>query len=182
MQVDPGTSLAALFDAAPEADSTPAARLALAAQRARAGGLAVLELGLQPPMESGEAAALVAAIALQGVRFGRAATPTVILGGGPVLLEGRPADAATLLLRLALSLDEHPAIHAWAAGGAAAQGPGASVAMAPDLLARARRLKLEPGPALAANGARDFFAALGALGPAPPWPDGIDVLRAVLLT
>lgn len=175
--------LAALFDAAPPAEcASPAALLAGAAARARGAGLAVLELGLQPAAEAGEVAAMMAAIALQGVRFGRAPNPTVILGGGPVSNGGMAAGAATLALRLALSLDEHPAVHGCTIQARWDHGPGERAWLAPDTLARVRGARLDVARALAGGAAAELFAALGALDPAPPWPENAAVFRALLLT
>jgi glycerate-2-kinase len=158
-------------------------------ERARAQGLVVLLLGMQEPDEASELASVLAAIAQQGVRDGRAASPTVILSGGPVLLRGREVGAASFLLTLALALDAHPAIYAMAMAGATdpAQAGCADRAWAgflsPDCLRRAQALGWHAQRALADGQAADLFAAIGdeiGLDGRPVAP-GLPVLRGLLL-
>jgi len=170
---------------------SPVVALQDAGKRARAQGLVVLELGMQAQGEARELASVLAAIARQGVREGRAAAPTVILSGGPVCLSGRETGAASFLLMLALALDAHPAIHALAIGGASGgqtpadgQGRGWAGFVAPDTLARAQQQGLQAAPMLASGRAADFFEALGDQIRIERWPaEGAAtvVLRAVLL-
>jgi hydroxypyruvate reductase len=158
-------------------------------ERANAQGLVVLDLGLQAAGEARELASVLAAIAGQGVREGRAAAPTVILSGGSVLLGGRPVGAASFLLTLALALDAHPAIYALATGSvsnAAAQiDPVRRTwggVLAPDSLLRARALGLHAGRMLMTGQAEGFFEAIGDQVIIDLWADATaTVLRAVLL-
>jgi glycerate-2-kinase len=177
----PRNFLRALFTGAPPDDAAGALRMAAA--RAAARGYVVLPLGLQPATDTRELAGLHAAIALQSVRHGRPLAPTVILSAGPVLRAGAPAGAADFLLALALSLDEHAAIHATACGPAVTpDSAGAALAgflAGPDTVPRALAHRLQPGGRLLAGEAPAFFAALGdsyALEPAPG-----EVLRAIFI-
>jgi glycerate 2-kinase len=161
-----------------------AARLARAADRGRDVGLVVLNLGAQAPGEARELASVHAAIALQGVRHGRPDAPTLILSGGPVLLEGRSVGAAPFLLTLALALDAHPAIHGYACGGPRdpAHVPGLGVVLAPDTGARARQRQLHAGQMLVSGQALRFFEQLDACRHGDPWVLDDSVLRAMFLS
>lgn len=175
-----------LIAAAADAHSGPVAeRLARVAHAARAQGLVVLELGLQPAAEARDLVDVLAAIALQGVRMGRAAVPTLILSAGPVRLRGAPAGAAQFLLALALALDEHPAIHACAMDSTPLAGEPACVRLAPGTLLQSRAAGLDPGKALLAGSAGAFFVQLGEATAHPrlelaPLEERV-VLRALLL-
>jgi hydroxypyruvate reductase len=186
MNADPRATLGAMLEYLAIDDGTvPTERLRGAATRARAAGLVVLELGLQPAAEARELVDVLAAIALQGVRMGRAAVPTLILSGGPALLRGAPAGAAEFALALVLALDEHPAIHACVSEFPIAES-ACSVRLAPDTLQRARGLGLHPGQALTGGAAAAFFDQLGDLmSGSTKLPEAIagrQVLRAVLLS
>jgi hydroxypyruvate reductase len=180
----PRAFLGELFTGAPPADAVAA--LNLAAARARARAYVVLPLGLQPAADARELASLHAAIALQSVRHGRPLAPTLILSAGPVLRKGAAAGAADFLLALALSLDEHAAMHALACGPAPAPAVGepadgnTAFLLGPDTVRRAHALGLQPGACLLAGAARAFFAALGDGHCTVPAPD--QVLRAVFIS
>ncbi len=188
----------------PEAPRRPAGEmLQRATERARALGLVALGLGMQGAGEARDLVGVLAAIALQGVRDGRAASPTVILSAGPVLMGGREVGAASLLLTLALALDAHPAIYALAAGWASEEGARIASAggawgalLAPDTLLRARSRGIQPEAMLVAGRAAELFGAIGdcvlldgcSEGEAPASATGLTavqmqavVLRAVLL-
>jgi hydroxypyruvate reductase len=171
--------LAGLFADAPPDD--PQAALALAATRARAQACVVLALGVQPAAEVRELASLHAAIALQSVRHGRPMAPTVLLSAGPVLRGGAAGGAADFVLALALSLDEHPAIHGCACGPPPEPGaaPGGGFLLAPDTVRRALALGTQPGARLQAGEAAALLDELGdgyAVAPAPR-----QVLRALYI-
>lgn len=176
--------LAALFaDAGASDGDGPAAIVQRAADRARAQGLVVLVLGLQPEEEASALAQVHTAIARQGVRDGRAANPTLLLSAGPVRVQGAEAGAAAWLLTLALALDGHPAIYA-CAWGPAQPGAGSPWCgfLAPDTMLRARAQKIEPVAALRTGAGDAFFAALGdAIAPAAAGAPARDVVRAILL-
>ncbi len=132
-----------------------------AATRARERGFAVLQLGAQAPARARELAQLHAAIAMQSARHGPIA-PTAILSGDSVAPGSSPGRHAQFLWTLALSLDEHPLMWAYACGEAstAQGGPSSGVMLAPDTLLRARRLGKIPDASSAAD-AEQCFAALG---------------------
>ena len=172
--------LAQLLAGAP---ADPAAALLQLAQRARDRALVVLPLGLQAATEVRELASLHAAIALQSVRHGRPMAPTVLVSAGPVLREGAPAGAADFLLALALSLDEHPLIHA-AACEAAAAGAGSTEAgrgfwAGPDTVRRSLAAGRPPGPSLLKGEAPRLLDALGDAFATDARPQAM--LRAILI-
>ena len=155
---------------------------------AREEGLVVLSLGLQDAAEAREFVGVLAAIAQQAVRFGRATAPTLILSAGPVQVGGKLAGAAALALALALALDAHPAIHACAVGAADTAATDTSpnfgefISIAPDTVAQAIRLGLAAGTMLVQHRARELFERLGRCDSFAPWDGGASVLRGVLLT
>lgn len=153
------------------------------AQRARDRALVVLPLGLQPATDARELASLHAAIALQSVRHGRPMAPTLMVSGGPVLRDGAPAGAADFLLALALSLDEHPLIHAGACEAAPPDaGPadlGRGFWAGPDTTRRSLAAGRPPGPALLKGEAPDLLAALGDAFATPARPQAM--VRAILI-
>ncbi|SPJ16640.1 hypothetical protein SBBP2_20179 [Burkholderiales bacterium] len=167
---------------APRASRTIAA-LGRAEALARKQGLIVLQLGAQEAAEARELVSVHAAIALQGVRDGRPAAPTVILSGGPVLVDGTRVGPAQYLLTLALALDGHFAIHAYASGGEpdSVRSAGYAVFLAPDTLLRAQKLRINPSERLLAQDASLLFQALDDCVTAQPSGSDGDVLRALLL-
>lgn len=173
----PADARALLIDLlSPEPAPAPlSAALARAAARARAQGLVALELGIQAPAPVHELVNLHAAIALQAVRHGRPAAPTVIVSGATALRDGQPVEPADWLLALALALDAHPAVSAgarsWPEQGDA---PLSAWFLAPDTLARLRRL----GPAQTRAGAAAQFERLGDAVPGMVHPT---FLSAILL-
>lgn len=178
----PQTVLCTLFAGAAAATTSQA--LERAAARARDLGFVVLELGVQPPSEASELAKFHAAIALQCVRHGIPMAPTAIVSGGPLLTKTGSATQAEFLLALALALDGHLAIHAYACGQDTRRGgsSGLGVQIGPDTLARAQQLHIDVPRRLTAGQAHSVFELLGdceqlAL---PPVQEG--VLRAILIT
>ena len=155
-----------------------------AESRARELGFVVLQLGLQPPTDVNEIAKYHAAIALQCVRDGNPMAPTVMLSGGALLAKAGLATHAEFLLTLALALNEHRAIYAYACGpdrknnGSAAAG----VQIGPDTLARVRQLRVDVMERLAACDAGSVFELLGECEQLPLAPAPASVLRAILVT
>ena len=144
----------------------------------------MLQLGLQLPAEVNEVAKYHAAIALQCVRDGNPMAPTVMLSGGALLAKAGLATQAEFLLALALALDEHRAIYAYACGpDATSDSPAASgVQIGPDTLARVRQLRVDVLERLAACDARSVFELLGDCEQLPLAPAPASVLRAILVT
>jgi hypothetical protein len=106
-----------------------------------------------------------AAIARQGVRDGRALQPTLLAAVGSSQAFGRPADAATVAVALALALDEHPAL----LGGAFNLAPGAQpFCFSSASVALWRAQGRDPGAALRDATAAQLFPLLArAPGAAP---------------
>ncbi|HYA66508.1 MAG TPA: hypothetical protein VEE84_07455 [Burkholderiaceae bacterium] len=178
----PRSVLRELF-AGSDASSTSDA-LELAATRARAHGFVVLQLGVQPPTELRELAKFHAAIALQCVRFGHPMAPTAIVSGGPLLAPDGHASPAEFVLALALALDEHRAIYAYACI-ADAQSEGSAcfgALIGPDSLARARQLHIDLAQRLVAGDAKAACKLLGDYEEMTPSPVAKGVLRAILIT
>jgi glycerate-2-kinase len=185
---DPSELLRALFEAPRAGEDNAGAGLhAIVAQRARERQMAVLDLGVQPHEEAASLCRVLAAIALQGVRHGRAAVPTLILSSGEVRWERRPAGAAQFLLALAAALDAHAAIYGLAAQGPwPAQGGGGSEAPAafffgPDTLARSQQMGMIPLRALASGQAAALFERLQSRMPFAWDVGGTTVVRGLLL-
>jgi glycerate 2-kinase len=166
----------------PERSGTAQA-LATALDRARAHGWVALPLGLHAVADARELAGVHAAIALQGVRHGRPSAPTAMVSAGPVRVAPGADPAAQFLLALALSLDEHSAIYAYALGpGSGGGAPGAGYFMAPATVARAARSGWDPGARLLAGEAAALFAQLGDAQAAQFPGSETDVLRVIFLT
>lgn len=175
----PRSILRGLFAAAGAKAS--GAALQAASEAARAHGLVVLQLGLQEASTPGELAGLHAAIALQGVRHGRPAAPTVILSGGPV--QAKRGGAAQFLLALVLALDENPAIYAYACGSDSdsEDSAGVGLLLTPDTARRAQELRINPAERFVAGEAQALFEQLGDCVRTDATGSRGDVLRAILL-
>ena len=178
----PQTVLRELF-ACPGA-ATMSQSLDSAAVRARELGFVVLQLGSQSPTDVNEIAKFHAAIALQCVRDGNPMVPTVMLSGGALLAKAGLATHAEFLLALALALDGHRAIYAYACGpdatndGSAASG----VQIGPDTLGRMRQLRVDVIERLATCDAKSVFELLGDCEKLALAPASASVLRAILVT
>jgi len=149
---------------------------------ARERGLVVLMLGLQEGAAPRDLAAVHAGIALQGVREGRAAAPTLILSAGPVVVADGVERVAQLLLALALATDAHPAIHGMASGRLADCTGLAICRFGPATLATAARRGLDPARQMVQMHAASFFDALEARTVVPGKVEEPAVVRALLLT
>ena len=111
--------------------------------------------------------------------------PCVLLSGGETTVtlrgEGRGGRNTEFLLGLALALDGAPGIHALAADTDGIDGSedNAGAFVAPDTLARARKLGLDPRQRLAANDAWGFFAVLDDLLVTGPTRTNVNDFRAL---
>lgn len=178
----PRTVLGELF--ACSAVATTAQALQHAGDRARDFGFVVLPLGLQAPSDVTELAKFHAAIALQSVRHGNPMAPTAIISGGPLLAKAGPATHAEFLLALALALDGHHAIYAYACGPDASTdgSTGLGALIGPDTLARARQLRIDVAQRLTACDANSVFELLGDCEKLVLAPAQASMLRAILVT
>jgi glycerate-2-kinase len=99
-----------LAEATASASQNSTTALERAANFARAQNLIVLQLGIEALADLRELTGVHAAIALQGVRNGRASAPTVILCAGPISSKGIAASATDYVRELQRAVDAHPAI------------------------------------------------------------------------
>lgn len=178
----PRTILCELF--ADSAIAPISETLERAAARARDMGFVVLPLGLQPPSDATELAKFHAAIALQCVRHGNPMAPTAMISAGPLLAKSGPATHAEFLLALALALDGHRTIYAYACGPDAPNdgSTGLGIHIGPDTLARARQLRIDVPGRLAANAALSVFGLLGDCEKMASATGQSGILRAILIT
>lgn len=150
--------------------ASPSLALKAAAEAARAAGVTPLILGDEIEGEAREVARALAGIAKSCARHGTPVTPPcVLLSGGEATVtirgNGRGGRNSELMLALAVALQGHPRIHALAGDTDGIDGSedNAGALVAPDTLARARALGLDPLAALADNDAYGFFSATGDL-------------------
>jgi glycerate 2-kinase len=165
-------------------------RLALdeAAGRARAAGYAVHDLG---DAVAGEARAVAAdhAALVRSIRAGRGpvGAPCIILSGGETSVTvrgtGRGGRNGEYALALAIALDGVEGVHALAADTDGIDGSeqNAGAVIAPDSLARARRLGLDAAAHLAQNNSWCLFDALGDLVVTGPTRTNVNDFRAILV-
>jgi hydroxypyruvate reductase len=170
--------------------ATPQASLEAAAEAARRLGLAAHILSDEVEGESREVgkvhAALARAVARRGQPFAR---PCVILSGGETTVTlppgagGRGGRSLEGLLGLALALEGHAGIWALMADtdGIDGRSDAAGGIAAPDSLARARALGIDPRAALAAHDSYGVFQALGDLVVTGPTLTNVNDVRAVLV-
>ena len=170
--------------------ATPAMALAAAAEAARALGLAPLILGDALEGESREMGTVLAGIA-RSIRSHAQplAAPAVLLSGGESTVTigpqgaGRGGRNTEFLLALAIALQAEPGI--WAAAGDTDGIDGtedaAGAMIAPDTLARARGLGLDPRAVLAAHDSYSLFDATGDLIRTGPTLTNVNDIRAILV-
>jgi glycerate 2-kinase len=168
--------------------ATPQRSLEAAAEVARQAGVTPLILGDAIEGEAREVARVMAGIALQAARHGQpAAPPCVLLSGGETTVtvrgNGRGGRNSEFLLGLVVALNGHPAIHAIAGDTDGIDGSedNAGALAAPDTLARARALGLDPKALLADNDGYGLFSALGDLVVTGPTLTNVNDFRAVLV-
>ena len=168
--------------------ATPQLSLEAAARAARMAGIAPLILGDAIEGEAREVAKVMATIARQVARFGqRAPAPLVLLSGGEATVtvrgKGKGGRCSEFLLALALALAGETRVHALAGGTDGIDGSedNAGAYLAPDTLARARALGLDPRALLEDNDAYSFFAALGDLLVTGATHTNVNDFRAILV-
>ena len=138
--------------------------------------------------EAREVGRVMAGIARQCARWGQpAAPPCVLISGGETTVtvrgQGQGGRNAEFLLALGVALDGHPGIHAIAGDtdGIDGTGENAGALLAPDMLARAAALGLDPAGRLADNDAYTLFAALGDLVITGPTLTNVNDFRAIIV-
>jgi len=169
--------------------AAPQQSLDAAADAARRAGVTPVVLGDAIEGEAREVGTVLAGIARQVHRHGQpAAPPCVLLSGGETTVtvrgDGRGGRNVELLLALALGLGGLAGVHALACDTDGVDGSEeiAGALIAPDTLARARQLGLDPAAALAANDGHTFFEKLGDQVVTGPTLTNVNDFRAVLVT
>ncbi|AKU23412.1 glycerate kinase [Massilia sp. MB5] len=162
--------------------------LEAAAQAARAAGYAPLILSNSMEGEAREVAIVHASLARQARLHGQPlAPPCVILSGGETSVtvrgQGRGGRNAEFLLALAIALKGLSGVHAIACDTDGIDGTedNAGALLAPDTLARALGLGLDPAALLADNDGYSFFAALDDLLLTGPTRTNVNDFRAILV-
>jgi glycerate 2-kinase len=168
--------------------ATPRGSLLAAAAKAREAGYAPLILGDAIEGEARECAIVHAGIALSAARHGEPVRPPcVLLSGGETTVtirgQGRGGRNSEFALSLALALDGREGVYGLAADTDGIDGfeGAAGAIVAPDTLARARALGLDPGARLDDNDSYSVFAALGDLVVTGPTLTNVDDFRAILV-
>ncbi|CAM3360314.1 glycerate kinase [Paracidovorax anthurii] len=168
--------------------ATPQAALEAAAHAGREAGWPVHILGDAIEGEARAVGRAMAGIALQVARRGQPfAGPCVLLSGGETTVTvrgaGRGGRNVEFLLSLAIALRGEPGIHALAADTDGVDGREeiAGAWLAPDSMARARALGLNPRAHLEANDGHGFFGALGDAVVTGPTRTNVNDFRAVLI-
>ena len=166
--------------------ASPRQMLEAAAAEATRLGITPLILGDAIEGEAREVGKALAGMAVSCGRHGfPAQKPCVLLSGGETTVtlrgEGRGGRNTEFLLGLALALDGAPGIHALAADTDGIDGSedNAGAFVAPDTLARARALGVDPSRRLADNDAWGFFAALDDLLVTGPTRTNVNDFRAL---
>jgi hydroxypyruvate reductase len=160
--------------------AAPALSIAAAGQVATAAGYRVIDLGDRVEGEAREVGREHAHIAL------KTRGPAAILSGGETTVTltgtGRGGRNSEYALALAIALDGATGISAIACDTDGIDGSqdNAGAMVAPDTLARARRLGLDPAAFLANNDAYGFFAALGDLVITGPTLTNVNDFRAIV--
>ena len=168
--------------------ATPQMSLRAAAEAARSHGVTPVLLGDAIEGEAREVGKVFAGVARSAALHGEPArAPCVLLSGGETTVtvrgKGRGGRNAEFLLGLAIALDGAPRIHALAGDTDGIDGSedNAGAYVAPDTLARAAALGLEPKERLADNDAYSLFAALGDLVVTGPTLTNVNDFRAILI-
>ena len=164
--------------------------LAAAARRARAAGVAVLDLGDRLQGDARDLARDHSRLAHAALAEDRN-QPLLILSGGETSVRidgtarpgGRGGRNLTYLLALALALDAAPGIHAIACDSDGLDGtsPAAGAIIGPTTLARARALGLDPAACLAGHDSHQLFEALGDLVVTGQTGTNVNDIRAILI-
>ncbi|MBI3515312.1 MAG: glycerate kinase, partial [Proteobacteria bacterium] len=166
----------------------PLGSLQAAAEAARGAGVTPLILGDALEGEAREVGRAMAGIAHAVAQHGMPVKPpAVLLSGGETTVtvhgHGRGGRNAEFLLGLGLALDAHPRIHAIACDTDGIDGTetNAGALWAPDSVARARALGLDPAKLLGDNDAYSLFAALDDLVVTGPTLTNVNDFRAILV-
>ena len=166
----------------------PLGSLEAAAEVARAAGVTPLILGDAIEGEAREVGRAMAGIAHAAALHGLPVKPpAVLLSGGETTVtvrgHGRGGRNAEFLLGLGLALEANPRIHAIACDTDGIDGTetNAGALWAPDTVARARALGLDPAKMLEDNDAYSLFAALDDLVVTGPTLTNVNDFRAILI-
>ncbi|MEM8789985.1 MAG: glycerate kinase [Pseudomonadota bacterium] len=167
--------------------SAPQISLEAAARTAREAGVIPLILGDSIEGEAREAGTVMAGIAAQVLNHGQPLPrPCVLLSGGETTVtlrgDGRGGRNVEFLLSAAIKLGGKPV---WALAGDTDGVDGAEeiagAIAAPDTLARAREMGLDPHAELARNNAHGFFEAVGDQVVTGPTLTNVNDFRAILI-
>ncbi|EIT70529.1 MULTISPECIES: glycerate kinase type-2 family protein [Hydrocarboniphaga] len=168
--------------------ATPQLALQAAAKVARDAGIAAHILGDDIEGESRDVGTVLAGIARQVARYGQPfERPCVLLSGGETTVtvrgNGNGGRNVECLLSMALALDGHPGVHALMGDTDGVDGAReiAGAYLAPDTLARARRLGFNAREHLEQNDGHGFFEALGDSIVTGPTLTNVNDFRAVLI-
>jgi glycerate 2-kinase len=168
--------------------ATPQMALEAAAAVARAAGVEAYILGDAIEGEARDVGKVFAAMARQVAERGQPfRAPCMLLSGGETTVtvrgRGRGGRNVEFLLSLATSLNDHPRIHALSADtdGVDGQEEIAGAYMAPNSLARAWSLGLNPTDMLANNDAHSLFSALGDSVITGPTMTNVNDFRAIFI-
>jgi hydroxypyruvate reductase len=168
--------------------ATPQLALVAAAAVGRAAGYAVHILGDSIEGEARDVGKVLGGIALQTARRAQPfVTPCILLSGGEATVtvrgDGRGGRNVEFLLALAVALQGEPGVHALAGDTDGVDGVEeiAGAYLAPDSLARAWALGMNPKARLADNDGHGFFGALGDAVVTGPTLTNVNDFRAVLI-
>ncbi len=169
--------------------AAPQMALDAAAEVARSAGITPYILGDAIEGEARDMGKVLGAIALHTARRRQPfQSPCVLLSGGEATVTvrggGRGGRNVEFLLSLALTLAGSPVVHALAGDtdGVDGQEEIAGAYIAPDTLARARRLSLDAHGMLADNDAHSFFQALGDSVVTGPTLTNVNDFRAIFIS
>jgi glycerate 2-kinase len=169
--------------------ATPQMALEAAAALAAREGVTAHILSDRIEGEAKDVGKVMAGLALQVASRGQPfAPPCVLLSGGETTVtvrgQGRGGRNVEFLLALALTLDGHPGIHAFAGDTDGVDGLEeiAGAYLAPDSLGRAWGQGINPHESLAQNDGHGFFEVLGASIVTGPTLTNVNDFRAVLIT
>jgi hydroxypyruvate reductase len=161
--------------------ATSSRSLAAAARQAEKEGLRIINLGDRIEGEARVVAQTHVTLALE------TSPPALILSGGETTVtlrgSGRGGRNTEYLLALALAFDGRRGCWAIACDTDGVDGSEANAGafLFPDALARARKLGIDGGTALAENDAYSFFERLGALIVTGPTRTNVNDFRAILV-
>ncbi len=168
--------------------ATPQMALQAAAAVARAAGYSAHILGDALEGEARDVGKVLGGMALEVAQRGQPFTaPCVLLSGGETTVtvrgNGQGGRNVEFLLSLGLTLNGHPRVHALAGDtdGVDGQQEIAGALLAPDSLARAWALGIQPQQALANNDGHGFFGALGDAVITGPTLTNVNDFRAILI-